>query len=376
MAKLANAYAQAVVIRKRDIFTCRAVVDVVVVKQDGYDSLDQDGYVQIVVEFGSNKALKRKLMSLFKLGDLFEVMQGTYVPEFAPGKPPRLVLHTLEHVAVLQRSYWNIERIQLLQIKHLDIACHVRYSEAEKPARKGLRGNKDSNEGMGVGHQHKKITREEKLIQGEVVSSFVLDLMSTVGRKDGVEILSGGAGVVDVAGGNGWLALAFAKKGIPATVVDPRSSVGCLPKRDRKALRRAVKGQTKTPLAYQPTMFDTLRAYFGVKPEIRDEQGGKDDIPVCDVETPLFQTCAAVVALHPDQATGAVVEFAIKYRKPFVVVPCCVFSRLFPQRLNKDGTTVSTHADLIAYLQSLDPSSIKTTTLPFKGANVAVYGYF
>jgi hypothetical protein len=38
------------------------------------------------------------------------------------------------------------------------------------------------------------------------------------------------------------------------------------------------------------------------------------------------------VALHPDEATEACVRFAITNRKPFAVVPCCVFSRLFPYR--------------------------------------------
>jgi hypothetical protein len=32
---------------------------------------------------------------------------------------------------------------------------------------------------------------------------------------------------------------------------------------------------------------------------------------------------AALVALHPDEATEAVVDAALALRKPFLVVPCC-----------------------------------------------------
>ena len=34
---------------------------------------------------------------------------------------------------------------------------------------------------------------------------------------------------------------------------------------------------------------------------------------------------AALVALHPDEATEAVVDAALALRKPFLVVPCCAF---------------------------------------------------
>jgi hypothetical protein len=39
--------------------------------------------------------------------------------------------------------------------------------------------------------------------------------------------------------------------------------------------------------------------------------------------------CAApqVVGMHPDQATEAILQFALECRKPFAIVPCCVFPR-------------------------------------------------
>merc|ERR1712159_396006 len=39
-----------------------------------------------------------------------------------------------------------------------------------------------------------------------------------------------------------------------------------------------------------------------------------------------FHECSAVVGIHPDQAAGHIVEYAVASRKPFVVVPCCVYA--------------------------------------------------
>jgi hypothetical protein len=43
-----------------------------------------------------------------------------------------------------------------------------------------------------------------------------------------------------------------------------------------------------------------------------------------------------IIGMHPDQATEAIVDMALKYRKPFAVVPCCVFSHENPHRRLKD----------------------------------------
>ena len=360
-----GAFCHAVVIRKSKVYGGCAIVDAVVKTQNGYDSIEPHDHIQIVVEFGTDKARRKSwVRSTFKLGDLFEIFSQRFVKEFSPGKPPRLSIASVEHAKILQRAYWGIERIQYMQTKHLASFSHDR-EEKRRPKAAGTEGR-----------HHKKITRQEKLLQGEVVASFLVSLMSAAGVDDSVLQLSGGSGVVDVAGGNGWLALAFAKKGIPATVVDPRPSVGCLPKRERRALRRALGGRNKNKRTEsivhappKPTMFGKRQAYFGVKPDLCSET----EVPLCNPEvSPLFQNCSAVVALHPDQATGSVVEFAVQHKKPFVVVPCCVFSDLFPGRLNKDGTTVSTREEFILYLKNLH-TSIKTIELGFKGANVAVY---
>ena len=196
--------------------------------------------------------------------------------------------------------------------------------------------------------------------------------------------------VIDAAGGAGHVSLALALREVHSTVVDPRTNVGLLPKRDRKVLKRS-----------QKRPFSTHRAWFGSRPSGIDAQfreGAKANsdkdaftlmdgtivsdptaLPICSAcdETGLLSACNGIVALHPDEATGDIVDCAIARRIPFVVVPCCVFSRLFPDRLKpSDGKTlVSTYLDLIDWLVAKHPS-IRVTRLPFDGANLAVWSTF
>lgn len=89
----------------------------------------------------------------------------------------------------------------------------------------------------------------------------------------------------------------------------------------------------------------------------------------------LHRQASALVALHPDEATGEIVQQAVKHRIPFVVVPCCVFARLFPNRETKDGRSVSSYEDLLDFLQDQDPS-IQRTKLSFGGKNYALWSIF
>lgn len=299
-------------------------------------------------------------------------------------------------------------------------------------------------------------------------------------RIRAIQYLSSGTGVIDAAGGSGHVSLALAIRGTKSTVVDPRENVGKLPSRDRKLFRKLRKrfnsaiSDEKTKAAFEskdsiksledrmvkdnssnellssrivePIEFATLRAWFSNKPKGVDVQFREgqnlasenvknipsmsevDDratdynssVPICSMCSPdrLLPNCSAIIALHPDEATGSIVEFAVKHRIPFVVIPCCVFSRLFPMRfkplpnstnnvikneVSKTNTrdavfegsyatgidvstspkddrkinmeVVSTYNDLIDYLVDKD-SSIKVTPLNFDGANLAVWSVF
>lgn len=236
--------------------------------------------------------------------------------------------------------------------------------------------------------------------QGECIANFVIHVMiQSIQRNDSgsegynnqelhdkaIEALNQGSGVMDAAGGSGYVSMALGRMGIKSTVVDPRESVGKLPRRDRKVWNRLLRGVPNRNddgvLVCQPVIpYDSLRAWFA-KPPPEDvdtsfRHGDVESIPVCGEERDLLRNCSAIVALHPDEATDAIVDIAVRRRIPFVVVPCCVFSRFFSYR-RKVGTNlpVTTHQDLLDYLATKD-ESIQRATLPFEGANVALWSVF
>lgn len=94
----------------------------------------------------------------------------------------------------------------------------------------------------------------------------------------------------------------------------------------------------------------------------------------------VLQKCSVVVGMHPDQATDAVVDFALLKGKPFAVVPCCVYRKDFPKRRRPaspdnpfGGGQVTTHEHLVQYLLAKAPGICKSAVLPFGGMNVVVY---
>jgi hypothetical protein len=90
--------------------------------------------------------------------------------------------------------------------------------------------------------------------------------------------------------------------------------------------------------------------------------------------------CSIVLGMHPDQATDAIVDFALEFGKPFAVVPCCTYSKEFPKRRRppspanpNGGGLVTTHKHLVEYLLAKAPGLCRTATLPFGGMNTVVY---
>jgi len=227
-----------------------------------------------------------------------------------------------------------------------------------------------------ITRQHGKAKGEAKRIQANSLAECLIEMMMSqlvTSREEAIKWLNQGSGVLDIAGGIGHVSMALSLRGIQSTVIDPRPSVGKLPSRDRKVYRRAL-SKKQTIAAVE---FGTCRAWFGVRPNEADhdlrEGGGPDTIEVCSpcTNAELLGNCSAVVALHPDEATDYVIDFAIEHQKPFVVVPCCVFSRLFPWR-RVSGKRVSTYQDLVTYLKCMHPN-IQATVLDFDGANQALW---
>jgi hypothetical protein len=74
--------------------------------------------------------------------------------------------------------------------------------------------------------------------------------------------------------------------------------------------------------------------------------GGPGELAAVRVEESEIKSVlvrsSVVVGLHPDGATDAIVEFALQTGKPFAIIPCCIFSKQFPNRRTASGSTVKT----------------------------------
>ena len=86
----------------------------------------------------------------------------------------------------------------------------------------------------------------------------------------------------------------------------------------------------------------------------------------------LFTDCSLLVGMHPDEATEAIVDIALALGKPFAIVPCCVMSRVFPNRQCRDGTLVDRYETFVRYLSEKHPS-VQSAFLPFAGRNQVLY---
>jgi hypothetical protein len=192
--------------------------------------------------------------------------------------------------------------------------------------------------------------------------------------------------ILDVAGGKGEVAARLCvchhKKVI---MVDPRISdpLSCflstvLPKIPNKWQQR-LQNQLNNEPAFLHNLFEKqfaqLVSYF--------DETTLDDHP--KLQKAIESSCL-LLGLHADGATEAIVKTALTYNKPFVVVPCCVFPNLFPQRMvqqkndnnnnNNDEeqvlVPVRTTEQFCQYLLSMDPR-LQTAILPFQGRNVAIF---
>ena len=97
--------------------------------------------------------------------------------------------------------------------------------------------------------------------------------------------------------------------------------------------------------------------------------------PSVDAVRHALRTCSAVVGLHSDHATEWIVDFALKFRIPFAVVPGCVCPTLFPERKVLDtGGEVRTHEEFVEYLvRKGAPGEIGVGRLGFDGKDTVVY---
>lgn len=390
------------------------------------DDEDELEHVSVRLQFPHKdiRSLRSYCRRFFKLGDLVR-MNGTWTPDDGEWQARRFVVEvpldasipTVIRVETVR--YWNIQRCQKWQQEHLMIRSNRGRSAAttNEDARRGIFAGRhpaieiDSPSAAAVDCPHGTAKNGlAKRQQGEYVANFLVHItMSKLANRAyadpskwatskpwevdrqlyhrAIELLCSGSGVIDAAGGSGHVSLALGMMGVRSTVVDPRKSAGRLPGRDRKIWNRILKrnanlGATdsSTSLICEPVQYDTMRAWFGSRPDGVDETFRQPDyegvLPEIDQRHEAVRSCSAIVALHPDEATDAVVDTAVHSQVPFIVVPCCVFCRLFPNR-RKTSThdPVSTRPELLDYLASKHPS-IRRATLPFVGANIALWSTF
>jgi hypothetical protein len=197
----------------------------------------------------------------------------------------------------------------------------------------------DTPEDSNASHGDKRL----KSARAEIFASFLHDKFG--------DALQGG--VLDVAGGRGELALELVLTDVPAIVVDPRLSSGLLSKNLRKRLRNSGRPPlTAWNIFFPPTPTDATHMEF-------------------------LATATVVAGLHPDEATEAIVDYAIAHNKGFAVIPCCVFARLFSARrlVSKSGDVshqVRTYEELLHYLSRKHPA-IQSAQLNFEGKNTVLW---
>lgn len=145
----------------------------------------------------------------------------------------------------------------------------------------------------------------------------------------GIEALSEGTGVLDVAGGAGRLSVELLRRGVErVTLIEPDPSGdrhGFADRGTRLSERTGCMGKTSSALAIE----SAIQAEFGSSFRLLAAPFSAD---LFEQHAEVLAGCSLVVGLHPDQATEPLVDWAATHRKRFAVVPCCVFPNLFRER--------------------------------------------
>lgn len=197
--------------------------------------------------------------------------------------------------------------------------------------------------------------------------------------------------VLDVAGGKGELSarLSLCHK-LNVRMIDPRpadiesvymnSVVPKLPNKWQKSIEERMQ---QAPTFVQDEIkkrFSQLVMPF-IAPPYAPSPANEEENTLDDA----VRNASLLIGLHADGATEAIVDAALLYRKPFVVVPCCVFPNLFSERYvrvpmddngestpHKKRVPVRTHDQFCQYLLDKDNRFVKEV-LPFEGRNIAIW---
>ena len=199
--------------------------------------------------------------------------------------------------------------------------------------------------------------------------------------------------ILDVAGGKGELSarLTICHR-LHVKMVDPRPAnpLDCF----HKLILRSLPNKWQTKISQNPTAIeDAFRRRFEQHvmyfPADAQSQMCIETLEANDVLLQTVMGCSLMIGMHSDGATEAIVDIAMKYRKAFMVVPCCVFPNFFKHRFlprrgvdtdteengkecrEDDLIPVRSHEQFCKYLLLKD-SHFTEEILPFEGRNVAI----
>jgi len=186
----------------------------------------------------------------------------------------------------------------------------------------------------------------DKKGKNERASVFAKFLIKTFGKSD---VLSKGSGVLDVAGGRGEMNFELnVLRNVRCTTIDPRPSklskrqLRWLKKRNRNTKHEETHSQLLNRMTHIQALFNPSFA---------------------KCKSDLVNNCTLIIGMHPDEATEEIVDMALFLKKPFAVVPCCVFP--------KSGEKMSCKK-WHEYLKSKSPH-IHEAYLNFVGRNHVLY---
>ncbi|KAL7467614.1 hypothetical protein ACHAXS_007852 [Conticribra weissflogii] len=268
-------------------------------------------------------------------------------------------------------------------------------------------GRKSARHGARNQHRHKHFT---KLI----LETFPHILEQCAYKEDGDEtndansenskITTRPMHVLDVAGGKGELSARLSLcHSLRVVMVDPRRAdiasvyentvVPKLPKKWKASVEKNLKDNPRFLEDELEKKFSQMVLCFSEPLDPTFDNVQTDKLVVeCDDSNSLkdaVKNASLIIGLHADGATEDIVDAAIRYNKPFVVVPCCVFPNFFRERfvnipiggseisnLGSDGemkrVQVRTHEQFCKYLLEKDPR-FRMEILPFEGRNVAIF---
>ncbi|KAI1319310.1 hypothetical protein EDD11_004447 [Mortierella claussenii] len=263
---------------------------------------------------------------------------------------------------------------------------------------------------------HQKTTKNQHRERALYFAHWLINTFSP-------DFLNSGSGVLDIAGGRGDLSWELqTRQGIKSTIIEPRPGKGMRKWQRRWLLKFKADNQEQAVCAGPLATCEGTSQSAGPGGDLEEQELDDDKnlpglgnfIPTTltyalqmteptrvqamlndaflESHKELVHDASIMIGLHPDQATEPIVRAALKAKKPFAIIPCCVFGRDNPHRRlpklapsditenqgqeedNQDSLTrpVTSYEDFVTWLSTLHPE-IETTWLNFEGMNQVLY---